>query len=133
MDLLSQDNVDQFRAALRNVTDTFHKTPVTLQPVNGAEIDLLAGLKPDDAGSYGSVNGELHAQEERQETVERWIVTFNRDYLAEKGLIDPDTDQLLITIEDRLLIKGKRFSIVKLTDKGLFRGVPVMVQMTVVR
>jgi hypothetical protein len=132
-DLLSQENVDQFRAAMRSVTDTFHKTPVTLLRPSGGEFPLLAGLKPDDVGSYGEVHGEMYAQEERAETVERWIVSFNRDYLAEQGLSDLATDQVTITPEDRLLINGKRFSVVKLSDKGLFRGVPIMFLMTVVR
>lgn len=135
MDLLSQENIDQFRSAIRDLTDTFHKSPVTLQRESGGEVDLLAGLKPSGTGSSadGEEHGELYVQDDRKETVERYVVGFNRDYLAEKELIDPDTDELLISIEDRLEIKGKRFSIVKLTDHALFRGVPLLVQMVVAR
>lgn len=118
---------------MRDLTDTFHQTTVTLRRDSGEEIDLLAGLKPDDAGSYGAVNGERYAQDDRPETVERWLVSFNRDYLNEQGLIDPDTDKVLIAEEDRIVIKGKRFVIVTLTDKALFRGLPILFSLTVQR
>ncbi|MDD2853536.1 MAG: hypothetical protein PHY09_16750 [Desulfuromonadaceae bacterium] len=133
MDLLSQDNVDQFRAAMRSVTDTFHKTPVILRRKSGEEIELLAGWKPDDTGSYGGVDGEAYVQEAHRETVERYLVSFNRDYLAAKELIDPATDKLLISEDDKLVFKGKRFVLVKITDKGVFRGVPILAQLTVQR
>lgn len=132
-DLLSQDNVDQFRAAIRDVTDTFHKSPVTLLKTSGAEIELVAGMKPDDSGGGGGSHGEMSVREEGSETVERWLVTFNRDYLEEKNLVDPDSDTLLIADEDRIVFKGKRYAIVELTDKALFRGVPMLVLLTVVR
>jgi hypothetical protein len=133
VDLLSQDNVDQFRSAMRSVTDTFHKTPVVLRRKSGEEIDLLCGWKPDDVGTYGNVNGESHVQEESRETVERFIVSFNRDYLAEKELVDPATDKLLISEDDKLVFKGKRHVILKITDKGVFRGLPILAQLTVQR
>ncbi len=132
-DLLSQENVDQFRQAMRAVTDTFHKKPVILKRKSGEEIELTCGWKPDEAGSYGSVNGEAYLQEAHRETVERYLVTFNRDYLAEKGLIDPDTDELLISEDDKIVFKGKRHVLVKITDKGVFRGLPILAQLTVQR
>ena len=133
MDLLTQDNVDQFRAAMRSVTDTFHKTPVTLKRKTGEEIDLLAGWKPDDTGTDGEGHGEAYVQEAQREPVERFVVSFNRDYLAEKELIDPTTDKLLISEDDKLIFQGKRFVLVKITDKGVFRGVPILAQLTVQR
>ena len=133
MDMLSQENVDQFRSAMRSVTDTFHKTPVTLKRKTGEEFELLAGWKPDDTGSYGSINGEAYVQEAQRETVERFVVSFNRDYLAEKELIDPGTDRLLISEDDKLLVNDKRYVLVKITDKGVFRGMPILVQLTVQR
>jgi hypothetical protein len=132
-DLLTQDNVDQFRQAMRSVTDTFFKTPVVLRRQSGEEIDLLCGWKPDDAGSYGRVNGETYVQEAHEEKVERYLVSFNRDYLAEKGLVDPDSDLLLISQGDRVVFKGKRHAIATVADKGVFRGVPILVQLTVQR
>jgi len=133
MDLLSQNNVDQFRQALRSVTDTFHKSPVILRRESGAETPLLAGIKPDDTGTYGETDGERYVQADHAEMVERYVVSFNHDYLAEQALIDPATDKPLINPDDWIVIKGKRFAIVKLTDKGLFRGVPMLVQLTVQR
>ena len=118
---------------MRSVTDTFHKTPVQLRRTSGEEIELLCGWKPDDVGSYGSVAGETYVQEAHRETVERYLVSFNRDYLAEKGLVDPDTDKLLISEADKLVFKGKRHSLVKIVDKGVFRGLPILAQLTVQR
>lgn len=132
-DLLDQDSVDDFRAAMRDVTDTFHKSPVILRKTDNSEIPLLAGLKPNETGDDGEVNGDRYVREEQTESVERWIVSFNRDYLAEKELVDPDDDTLLIDQEDWIIINGKRFAIVALTDKALFRGVPILVRLTVVR
>lgn len=131
-DFFSQENVDQFRGAMRDVTDTFYKNPVTLRKASGAETELLAGLKPVDTGENGEVNGERYVQEERQEVVERWIVTFNRDYLKEKQLVGDD-DALLITVDDWIIINGKRHSIVRITDKGMFCGMPILVQLIVAR
>jgi hypothetical protein len=133
MDLLSQDNVDQFRAAMRSVTDTFHKFPATIRRESGEEIDLLAGLTADDTGTYGETDGERYVQADHAEMVERWVVTFNRDYLAEKGLIDGTTGKPLINPDDWIVITGKRFAIVQLTDKALFRGVPILVRLIVQR
>ncbi|MFZ2949456.1 MAG: hypothetical protein WA003_08215 [Desulfuromonadaceae bacterium] len=132
-DLIDQAGVDEFRQAMRDLTDTFHKTPVTLKRKTGEEIPLLAGWKPDDVGSYGNVNGEAYVQEAQRETVERFVVSFNRDYLSEQGLTDPDTDLLLISEDDKLIFQGKRFVLVKITDKGVFRGVPILVRLTVQR
>lgn len=130
-DFFSQDNIDQFRGAMRDLTDTFHKNPVILRKVSGAETELLAGLKPVETGEDGEVTGERYIQEERQETVERWIVTFNRDYLKEKLLVSDDV--LLINDDDWIIINEKRHSIVKLSDKGMFCGFPILVQLTVAR
>jgi hypothetical protein len=136
-DLLSQENVDQFRSAIRNITDTFHKSPVILRHVDevGAihELPLQAGVKSDDTGSYGEINGERYVQDEHTQIMERWIVTFNRDYLKEQGLVDPDTDKLLIDPEDWLIYQGKRYSIQLLADKAVFRGIPILVQLTAQR
>ncbi|BCS54556.1 hypothetical protein [Geobacter sp. SVR] len=133
MDLLSQDNVDQFRAAMRSVTDTFHKSPVTLRRASGEEIDLLAGLKPDDQEDYSVVHGERYVRDAHSEMVERWVVSFNRDYLAAQGLMDPETGEPLINPDDWIVIKGKRFAIIELTDRGLFRGIPILLKLIVQR
>ena len=118
---------------MRDVTDTFHKIPVTLLRAAGGQVGLLAGLAPDDMEAQnGEVHGELHIQEDRRETVERWIVSFNRDYLREEGLVDED-DHLLIAYEDRIMLNGKRYSIIKMTDKAIFRNAPILVKLTVAR
>ncbi|BCS55192.1 hypothetical protein GSbR_25930 [Geobacter sp. SVR] len=134
MDLLSQDNVDQFRAAIRNVTDTFHKSPVILRRETGEEFPLLAGLTPDDQEDYSVVQGERYVRDDQDDVTERWVVAFHRDYLAEQGLIDPETDTVLIALEnDWIVIKGKRHAIVKLSDRAIFRGQAILVRLSVQR
>jgi hypothetical protein len=135
-DLLDQETIDEFRSALRDVTDTFHRSPIILRRANGQDVDLLVGMKPDDVGDNGDGNGELVEHDQRSELVERWIVSVNRDYLVELGLIDleaAEDAQLLITVDDWVISKGKRFAIVALADRAVFRGVPILVRMTVAR
>lgn len=123
--------MDDFRAAMRDVTDTFHKDPVTLRRAGGADVPLLAGLKPAGDGQ-GDEHGELQSRETGDEIAERYTVTFNRAYLAEQGLIDGD-DQLLITIDDSLLIRGKRFALAVVADRAPFRGEALLVVLEAVR
>jgi hypothetical protein len=132
-DLFDQESVDDFRAAIRDVTDTFHKTPVILQRKSGEEIKLTCGWSPEGSGIDGAAHGEAYLQESSRETVERYLVSFNRDYLAEKGLVDPITDKLLMGEDDKLVFQGKRHVLVKITDKGVFRGLPILAQLTVHR
>lgn len=132
-DLFDQESVDEFRAAMSDVTDTFHRTPVVLRRPNGMEIDLLGGVVPVETGS-GETNGTVSAREDQTENVERWVVSFNRDYLEERDLLDPETGRPLIDPEeDRIVLGTRRFSIITLTDRALFRGVPILVQLMVAR
>lgn len=131
-DFLSQENVDQFRQAMRDVADTFNQVPVILLRADGTEIPLLAGVKSDDAGSYGRVDGEIYQQEERIEQVERRILRFNYDYLQEQGLIAVG-GQLAITLDDRFVIDGKRFQVMKGAAKGYFRDEPLVAAIEVQR
>lgn len=119
---------------MRDVTDTFHRSPVILRRPSGEETELLAGVIPVDAGGDGEVNGEMDARQERTETAERLLVSFNRESLAEQGLIDPDTDAPLIDPDgDRIVMADKRYSILTLTDRAVFRGQPILVRLMVVR
>lgn len=132
MDLLDPEDVAAFTSAIRDVTDTFHKYPVTLQrAVGGADKPLLAGVKPAGDGK-GSADGELKPRETGEEVEERLTVSFNRGYLAEQGLIDSN-DLLLITVDDLLLIKGKRYHLASVGDKAVFRNLPILVVCEAVR
>ncbi len=130
-DLLDQESVDEFRAALRDVTDTFHRFPVTLRRADNSEVDLLAGAQPDTSGDNGQTSGELAARDDRSDVTKRWVVTFHRDYLAEQGLIG--ADKLLFGFDDWIMIGGKRFAIVELTDRAVFRDQPILVRLVVER
>lgn len=132
MDLLDPEDVAAFTGAIRDVTDTFHKYPVTLRrAVGGADKPLLAGVKPAGDGK-GSGDGELKPRESGEEVDERLTVSFNRGYLAEQGLIDQN-DVLLITLDDQLLIKGKRYYLAAVGDKAMFRNLPILVVCEAVR
>lgn len=130
-DLFDEDSAAMFRNAMRDVADTFDRKPVTLLPAAGGSVELLAGVKESGDGQ-STTNGELVSRERGEETVERYTVKFNRDYLAEKGLVDAD-DKLLITIDDKLEIDGRRFVLEALSDKAIFRGKALNVVMEAVR
>jgi len=121
---------------MRDVSDTFYRTPVTVRRAGSADVDLLVGMKPDDTGLDGESHGEVNVRDERSELVERWVISVNRDYLVEKGLVDLEADeahQLLITVEDWVIVKSQRFAIIGISDRALFRGVPILVRLTVAR
>jgi hypothetical protein len=126
MDLLDQEAVDDFRAAMRDVTDTFHQDEVTLRRAAGGEVDLLAGVKPAED------TGEAKPRERGEEIEERYTVTINRQYLADKGLVDGD-DSLLITVDDELVIDGRRFTLAAVADRARFRGQALLVILEAVR
>lgn len=131
MDLLGQEDVDEFRSAMRDVTDTFHKSPVVLRRADGSELPLLAGKTPVSDSSEEKESGNLVVQDPQSDQVERWLITFNREYLQEQGLIEDGV--LLITLEDWIVIGGHRFAIVGISDRAIFRGEPILVKLTVAR
>lgn len=130
MDLLDAETTAEFRSAMRDVTDTFHRSPVTLRRAVGGDVPLLVGLTPAGDGQ-GEQHGELQTRETGEEIAERYTVRVNRDYLAEKGLVVNDV--LQITLDDTLLIGGKRFTLASVADKAIFRGVPILAVLQAVR
>jgi hypothetical protein len=109
---------------------TFHKSPVVLRRADGSEIELLCGQTPVSTGNDGEEHGELEVNTPEFDQVERWELSFNRDYLQEQNLVD---GELLITVEDWILIGGRRFAIVAIADRAVFRGQPILVRLTVAR
>lgn len=128
-DLLDQEAVDDFKSALRDVTDTFFRDPVVLRRASGEEVPLLAGLKPADDGSG---HGELRQGEAGSEAEQRYQVSFDRGYLAEQSLVDAG-DELLIGYDDELLIGGRAFALVAIADRARFRGAPLLVVLEAAR
>ena len=131
MDLLDAEATAEFLAAMRDLTDTFDQDPVTLRRAGGGDVALLAGLKASGSGT-GEQHGELRPRDTGEEIAERYTVSFNRSYLAEKGLVDGN-DALLITVDDQLLIQGKRFVLAAVADKARFRGFAILVVLEAVR
>jgi len=122
-DLLDAEAVEEFKDAIRDVTDTFHKHPVILEQEGGNK-DLLAGLTV--------ITDELKEREGGQEISEGYAVRFNREYLAEKDLVDGN-GKLLIIYDDTFKIDEKRYHIIKLHETGIFREDTLMVVIEVAR
>ena len=123
-DLLDAQAAADFKAAIKNVTDTFHQYPVTLERDAQADTELLAGLKV--------ITNELKEKEGGAEIDEAYSVTFNREYLLEQSLVDAN-DNLLFGYDDSLKINGKRFHIVSLRETAIFRSDRLIVVLEVVR
>jgi len=121
-DLFDADAVEAFKDAMRDVTDTFHRYPVTLEQ-DGGDTELLAGRKV--------ITEKFKAREEGEEIDEAYQLVFNREYLKDHGLVDGG-DILLITYNDRVRMDGKRYHIVKLAEAS-FRDSKLMVVLEVVR
>jgi len=122
-DLFDDDMTRQFLDAIRDVTDSFQKYPVTFGDVPDS-ITVLCGRK--------SIKNELLAREEGDSIEKAYKLALNREYAAEKGLIDED-DVLLIGYDTPVWIDDDRFVITKLDEPGVFRDKKVMVVMEVVR
>ncbi len=122
-DLFDDAMAADFMGAMRDVTDTFFKYPVTLG--DGLEaIELLCSRK--------AVKNELLAQETGESIDQAFRLTFNRKYLDENGLIDMD-DVLLIGYDTQVWMDGQRYMITKLYEPAVFRDEKIMVVMEVVR
>ncbi len=121
-DLFDDQAVSDFLEAIRDVTDTFQKYPVTLGD-EGASVTVLCTRK--------NVLGELSVREEGQGIEQAFKLSLNRQYLAEKGLVDGD-GVLLIGYDTPVWMDGERFAITKL-DEPVFRDQKIRVAMEVVR
>lgn len=130
MDLLDQESIDLFKDAIRDVTDTFHRYPVVLLPAPGGEVDLLSGKKSPSSSAQGMKG--LDPRERGEEIEELLQLSFNRQYLAEKGLIDT-AGTLLIGYDDGVRIDGKLYSIAAIHETGEFREDNLLVLLDVVR
>lgn len=130
MDLLDQESVDAIKGALRDVADTFHRYPVDLLPAAGGEVGLRAGKKTPSSPAQGMKG--LEPRERGEEIEEVLQLTFHRQYLAEKGLVDAG-GTLLITYDDGVRVDGKRYHIAAIHETGEFRDDKLLVMLEVVR
>ena len=123
-DLFDTETIDAFKSAMRDVTDTFFKYPVTLERESFDDLTLQAGLRV--------ITRELKEREGGEEIDEAYGVRFNREYLREKGLVDGN-DELLIGYDDGIRIKGKRYHIAAIQPAGIIRDDPLLAYLEVVR
>ena len=119
-DLFDDQGVGDFRDAIRDVTDSFQKYPV----VFGDGVEVLCGRK--------SIKNELLARDEGESIEDAYKLSLNRDYLAEKGIVD-ETGTLLIGYDTPVWMDGELFAITSLGEPVVFRDKKLMVVMEVVR
>jgi len=124
MDLLSQENIEEFKSALTDVFDTFFKYPVVVVK-DGVEIDLLCGMQ-EGPGKNSESGGELlEIEDSREEINEIKTLKFYAGYLKEKGVsIDYDCE---------VYIDNKGFTITRISEKGYFRDSNLLVVVEVAR
>ncbi len=122
-DLLDDQAVYDFLGAIRDVTDTFQKYPVTFGSGDDS-VTVLCGRK--------NIRNELLAVEEGSCIEDAFKLALNRQYMAEKGLVDED-NALLIGYDTPVWMDGMQFVITKLAETVVFRDTKVMVSMEVVR
>jgi|GEM_PF-1800375 len=128
-DLIDDSAVDDFRQAMRDVADTFNRYPVILHTAAAGAVELLAGKAP--LSSTSAPDG-LTVTDEGEEVEEGYQLRFNRDYLAEKGLISEDGD-LLLDYDDSAEVDGLTYGIAMIDSTGTFRDADMNVVLKVVR
>ncbi|MCP3942212.1 MAG: hypothetical protein GY710_12100 [Desulfobacteraceae bacterium] len=122
-DLFDDAMTADFVNAIRSVTDTFQKYPIVFGDGDDS-IELLCGRK--------SIKNELLAQEEGESIEDAFEIKINRQYLAEKGLVD-ENDTLLIGYDTPVEMDGEQFTIIKLGEPAVFRDKKLNVVMEVIR
>ena len=121
-DLLNASDTAAFLEAMRDVSDTFQKYPLILGDGMDA-VELLCGRK--------SIKNELQAREEGMDINQAFRISFNRQYLDQKGLVDTD-GTLLFGYDTPVWMDGERFAIIKLDEPAVFRDKKLSVVMEVV-
>ena len=113
MDLLNNDQVEQFNQSIRDITDTFFKYPVVIRQ-DGVDTQLSAGIQEGRSGKESDSDGERIEVEDYREEVSEWkTLRFSNDYLDELAVI--------IGYDDSVFIDGKRYSVITITDQAYFR------------
>lgn len=124
MSLLSAADKLEIRDAIRSVTDTFAITPVTYY-IGGDSIDRWQEGREDKY--YFSI--ELDALQENEdepvgestegsENLKEITVTFNLDYLQEKGLINAEFQAAFDPTKDYFKSKGKMYKVYEVKYDG---------------
>lgn len=117
MSLLSNSDKNEIRNAIRSVTDTFAITPVTYY-IGGDSVDKwqedkatkyyyeaeLEALREDDGTA-------IDEAPEGSENLKLITLTFNLDYLQEKGLISSDYLSAFDSTKDYFKVKGRVFKV----------------------
>jgi len=113
MDLLNDDQIEQFDQAIRDITDTFFKYLVVIRQ-DGVDIQLKAGVKEGRSGNKSDGDGERIEVEDYREEISEWkTLRFSIDYLDESGIE--------IGYDDSVYLDNKRYSIITITDQAYFR------------
>lgn len=120
MDLLSPAQHAQIRAALQDVIDTFHDTPITYQKYVAKVEDYMEdmGKKQYNVFSFNgfveypsAVSSQLDETEQGAYNQAEVKVTCGIDNLEAVGLLDAENMPNFTPEEDRMIVNGKAYVI----------------------
>lgn len=134
MTLLSSDDLDEIRGAIRDVTDTFHKKPITLHRLTKGfdryQEGSVGGNVVADYTRLGFVEYNDETSDQAEEMLEgdvrqnSIVVTFNMNYLVESGdVVDANRNVIFKERRDRLTVQGQKYIINLITYDGLLENV----------
>lgn len=140
MNLLTNQQHLDIRAALRDVTDTFFTTPVTyrLHADEFGDGEMMNPAKPYT--EFNLVGLPKYLKEDKDEvqretsgaySVVRVDVLFSMDNLITANLIDTDANPpvpLFRPEEDEFLIAGEVFKVILVNVEGFFQPTGVLVR-----
>lgn len=128
-DLLTDAERAEIRAVIRDVTDTFMKSPITYYKA-GESVDIFQESKSDTPYSVYNLMGLLdypmNVQDKMEEDVtgawdyEYVDVTFNFEELQEKGLVSAEYAALMNPETDYFVCKGMLYK-----PEGIFYDGPL--------
>lgn len=114
-DLLTDLQRAQIKAVLGDVTDTFHKTPVTLFKLTGESVDKVQEDNRSRAYTQYSINALISFPDEDKDDVQR----------EDTGAYDGEQVELQIAFKDFValsLTSGNKVTLNKTTDEFTANG-----------
>jgi hypothetical protein len=113
MDLLSEQDTNQFLSVMQDICDTFIKYPVILRRSSG-DIPLLAGVQNGRVKSESDVDGEMNVEEAgRDEVDELKTLRFSKKVLDDMGVT--------FTYDDVIVLEGHTYSVLTIQKTAYFR------------
>jgi len=125
MDLLSPQDVANFRGVIRDICDTFHQYPVIVRQESG-DVPLLGGLQGGKLDNESGKDGELTVVDDVRNEVGEWkTIRFNKDALDSSGIT--------ISHDDRVVVDGDEYVVMTIHEAAYFRNSGLIVSVEVAR